>query len=390
MNGAKLTKTSREDLVEWTQAFVRFPSPQTELFETEPRVLNFVRECFVPVAEGLGLECRIDSMGNALVDVEGDPDLPGVLLLGYAMTHPAAAMRDPYEGELVVADGVEYVRGRGVCEQKGSLAAALGALYEMTRDDVRHGNITLAACTAGETGRHDAARAVLENMTHQPRYAVVVIGTSNRVSLGNLGRIDLEVDVIGKAAHSSTPWRGINAINGAVDALIALRHSKLPGDDPDFGPASLTPTSINSGPVATHTVQDRVKLVFDRRLFPGEDEDQVYKDLVTTLNGVAGHQIEVRRGPTMKAAKVSEDSSILGHIHHGASLVSLGARPTFYSRGALDAGLLNNDACEAVMWGPGDMDDWHSNEEMISVDDLEEGAKAYAGFLQSIGLPANL
>jgi len=33
-----------KDIVEWTQAFVRHPSPQTERFEREPQVQSFITE----------------------------------------------------------------------------------------------------------------------------------------------------------------------------------------------------------------------------------------------------------------------------------------------------------------------------------------------------------
>ena len=42
-------------IVEWTQAFVRHPSPQTERFEHEPQVQSFIGERVVPLVQELGL-----------------------------------------------------------------------------------------------------------------------------------------------------------------------------------------------------------------------------------------------------------------------------------------------------------------------------------------------
>src|SRR5262249_25027766 len=59
--------TPTEHIVEWTRAFVRHPSPQTERFEHEPQVQSFIGERVVPLVQELGLPWRRDAMGNLLV-----------------------------------------------------------------------------------------------------------------------------------------------------------------------------------------------------------------------------------------------------------------------------------------------------------------------------------
>jgi acetylornithine deacetylase/succinyl-diaminopimelate desuccinylase-like protein len=62
--------------------------------------------------------------------------------------------------------------------------------------------------------------------------------------------------------------------------------------------------------------------------------------------------------------------------------MNLAAPPTFYSHGALDAGYFCAKGAEATMWGPGDMDQWHSEDERISVDELQCGAQGYFGLIR--------
>jgi acetylornithine deacetylase/succinyl-diaminopimelate desuccinylase-like protein len=62
--------------------------------------------------------------------------------------------------------------------------------------------------------------------------------------------------------------------------------------------------------------------------------------------------------------------------------VQLPSPPTFYSHGALDAGYFCAKGAEATMWGPGEMDQWHSEDERISVDELQAGARAYFGLVR--------
>ncbi|MFO7309871.1 MAG: peptidase dimerization domain-containing protein [Pseudomonadota bacterium] len=124
------------------------------------------------------------------------------------------------------------------------------------RDTPLRGRLTLAITSAGETGRHDAARAVLDAMDHVPDAAIIAIGTSGRLALANKGRIDVDVRVRGRAAHPSTPWAGIDAIAGArqvLDRVLALhvgtRHH------PGLGRATLAATADIGEPWRTETVR---------------------------------------------------------------------------------------------------------------------------------------
>ena len=141
------------------------------------------------------------------------------MLMAYAMTHPANRMKSPFAGEIIESGGTRFIRGRGVSEQKGSLAAALGAVKAAATNLKLNGSLIFTVSTAGETGRHDAAESICAAVGAIPRAAVVVIGTTSRVALANKGRIDIIVTVKGKAAHSSTPWAGVSAIEGARRVL---------------------------------------------------------------------------------------------------------------------------------------------------------------------------
>jgi hypothetical protein len=100
-------------IVEWTRAFVRHPSPQTERFEHEPQVQSFIGERVVPLVQELGLPWRRDAMGNLLIELGPERADKSLMLMAYAMTHPANRMPNPYAGELIDGASGAYVRGRG-------------------------------------------------------------------------------------------------------------------------------------------------------------------------------------------------------------------------------------------------------------------------------------
>lgn len=364
-------KVDEARLVACLQALVRRPSPQTALMEAEPQVTSFIAETVRPMLGGAG---RLDAMGNLVVEAGPAKAQRCVMLLAYAMTHPASNMRDPFAGELVD----DAVRGRGAAEQKGALAAAMAAFSSLEKPQCR---VVLAVSTAGETGQHKAADAILASLDRVPDACIVAIGTGGKVALANKGRVDLHIEVGGRASHSSTPWLGVNAIDGAHAVIERLRRLDLGSDaHPLLGGATLTPTAIRSYPEATHTIQDRVTLTYDRRLLPGQDPDAAVRQVVAAL---ADLKVEVRAGALQYPAELPAGGLFLRCAREGSRRMGLAAPQTFASHGCVDAGLLAKRGCEAAMWGPGEQALWHTDEERLPVRDLAGSAAAYLGFLQA-------
>lgn len=372
---------SQQQLIEWTQSFVRHPSPQTELFESDPQIQSFITEAVVPLVKQLDLDFRRDDMGNLIIEIGPKRDDRSLMLMAYAMTHPANRMKSPFDGELIGSGNERFVRGRGVSEQKGSLAAALAAVKAATKLKL-NGRLTFTVSTAGETGRHDAAESICAAIGAIPRAAVIVIGTTSRVALANKGRIDIIVTVRGKAAHSSTPWAGVNAIEGARLVFDKVLAVPVEGKHSGLGQATLTPTSMRSWPDATHTVQDEVRLVFDRRLLPGDDPQAIFSVIAAAASIGDPWSVETTFGPFMYPAEATTTGPLVSAIIKGCERLKLPAPTTFYSHGALDAGYFCAKGAEATMWGPGEMDQWHSEDERISINDLCSGAQAYYGLIR--------
>lgn len=372
------------EIVALAQELVRFPSPQTERMEAEPAVQAFIGDCVVPLLARRGLTGRRDSMGNLVIEIGPSSADRSLLLMAYAMTHPASAMTDPYGGMLVDSPEGRAIRGRGVSEQKGALAAAITAITYAQKLGTMRGRLIFALSSAGETGRHDAATAILKELGQTPELGVLALGTNNRVSLGNKGRIDIDIVVRGKAAHSSTPWLGVNAIDGAravLDRLEALplgaaAHSQL-------GEATLTSTHVASRPNATHTIQNEVMLTFDRRLLPGQDPEVPFAQITKAVAEIGGPwQIEVRRGAYMYPCEISRDGPLLREIVASRALLGRTRPPEIlYSHGALDAGFLVKHGCDTTMWGPGRMEQFHADAEHLLITELVAGAQDYLALI---------
>lgn len=122
--------TDAAHLVPLLQAFVRFPSQQTDLQESDPEVQAFIRDCAGPRLAALGLDIEYDDMGNLIATAGPSDTGRSLMFVGYAMTHPAARMQNPFAAELIETPRGQAVRGRGVAEQKTALTAALGAIEQ--------------------------------------------------------------------------------------------------------------------------------------------------------------------------------------------------------------------------------------------------------------------
>jgi acetylornithine deacetylase len=364
---------------------VRHPSEQSAAMEADPAVIALIDDVAGPWLERAGIVFSRDPMGNLVVNLQGEQGGPHLMFMGYAMTHPAAAMKAPFSGEIISLGGQRRVRGRGASEQKGALAAGLTALQAFTqRGGPVRGRLSFALSTAGETGRHDTARSVVAQMGAVPDYTVILLGTDGRISIGNKGRIDVALTVRGRSCHSSTPSQGVDAISGArvVMALLdALRVVDRPAPDA-FGPRTLTVTAIESFPKATHTVQDRVEMMVDWRLLPGDDPEAALEEIRHALSDLKPWSVGISPGPMMYPALVNDTDGLVSAIRAAMEMASQPVPDTFFSPAALDAGFFLAEGGQAVMWGPGQMEQFHSDEEAIEIEELALGARGYLALME--------
>jgi len=362
---------------------LRYSSPQTERLEADPQLKKFIADGVAPrLAELTGSAGAIDAMGNLIWRL-GGASAGGFLLMGYAMTFPAASMKQPFSGALV--DGKPFgvagqcALGRGACEQKGALAGMICAAAIVARGRLAlRGPLILAVSLAGETGRHDAAKFIVENDAISARSAIIGLGTSNRICLGNKGRIDVEIIVRGKSAHSSMPEKGVNAVDGFRRVMERLDRLPLGAGHPGLGSATLTVTQVGSGPDISHTIPDVCRAVLDRRLLPGEDPDAAFRDIQDALKEVAGWSIETTRGAFMYPSEVPKDCALAAAAAGASRELTRRDAALFYSPAALDAGFLNRHGIETIMFGPGDLRFAHTDQEAVALQEVREAAKIYA------------
>ena len=374
-------------VLELLNRLLSVPSEQTALMERDPAVTSFISGVVAPLVRAAGLAPVIDRLGNLTAQV-GSGQPPRRFLLTYAMTHAAAGMTDPYPPQ--VLDGGGYgisgpvVRGRGACEQKGPLAAALDALRRLAADgEPRHGTLIFACCTAGETGTHDAARAILGQLPEDIGEAVVAVGTDGDVWAGNKGRIDITVTVRGKASHSSSPGRGLNAIDGAVQVLQRLASLRTEPPDRWLGEPTVTPTSVHTFPDATHTVQDTAVLTIDRRLVGSVSAAEAVEGVSQAIGDLSPFGVEVVAGPFMHPARLAPDHPLVTSFSAVVQRVIQDRPAIVYSSASADAGLLNHAGIPCISYGPGSVRLAHTDDDVVSLRRVAEASQVLASWART-------
>jgi acetylornithine deacetylase/succinyl-diaminopimelate desuccinylase-like protein len=370
----------------------KVPSPQTELYEAEPLLRQFIQSAVAPRIKAMGFsDIRFDAMGNLIAQYGANRTGRSLMLCSNAMNQPQSTMKNAYSGDVI--DGRphglpgEAVMGKGLSEQKAPMAAMLHAMDVAIRSGVPiEGRLVFLCCVSGETGRHDAIRNVIE--AEGVRADMCVLGgNANRISLGNRGRIDVVVTVKGAPSHSSRPHDGCNAITGALEVQRRLMALKLDAEHPQLGRQTLAITRIRSFPESTHTIQDRCEMTIDRRLLPQDDPQDAFEQVraaVMTVDGMKDPasgkpwSVEARLGPFMYPSLVTKDSGIVTAITE-ASLAMTGTAPeTFYQPNAFDQGYFNHVGIECCNYGPGEHRFAHTDLDMASVDRTFDAAKVFA------------
>jgi acetylornithine deacetylase/succinyl-diaminopimelate desuccinylase-like protein len=233
--------------------------------------------------------------------------------------------------------------------------------------------------TAGETGRHDSLAHVLDHDNVNADWCI--IDGPPQIQLGNKGRVDVLVAVKGKQAHSSRPWEGVNAIEGAMQVLHKLQplmpypetraHSEL-------GKVSLTPNAIESFPKATHTIQSECRIMFDRRLLPGDDPAKAIQQMKEAIGRLDPFEIAVEPRDFMYPSEVGKDAEVVQALEQ-AIRTMLGYEPEFgFSTAANDTGLFNFRGIQAINYGARDIRFQHTDHDLVSVNNVFNAAKVFA------------
>jgi len=370
-------------VVELLRELIRIPSvnpdgePGTDL-TGEKHLADFVAaflrdECGAEVED----EEVLPDRPNVLARFPGGASgRPRVLLAPHLDTVGVGGMTiEPFGARLM--DG--KVWGRGASDTKGSLAAMLWALREVRGDATRLGVAPLfAGFMSEESGQH-GSRHFARNHVGEVDFAIAGEPTGLQVVHAHKACWWLEVTVRGRAAHSSKPELGDNAVVRMADLIGKLEAELARGlqtyEDEVLGACT---HSINQcrGGVRANVVPDECRIVVDLRATPELYAAGVPRFLEDCLTHCGHPEASVHILGESPTLKTDPDHPVIRRLR------SLGAGVTT-APWFCDAGWLALAGIPSVAMGPGSIDQAHTVDEWIRVSDLEKGADFFEGFLRS-------
>jgi acetylornithine deacetylase/succinyl-diaminopimelate desuccinylase family protein len=285
--------------------------------------------------------------------------------------------------EPVIREGRLY--GRGACDTKAGLAAMMHAVAWMREESITPPCEVWLAAVVDEEYLFRGVLALCEGL--QADAAIVAEPTELRAIIASKGVLRWNVRTAGKAAHSSKPHLGVNAISHMALVVAALDREAQRlrrNAHPLLGPATLNVGVIRGG-VQVNFVPDRCEIEIDRRLLPGETPETVLAHHETILADLrAQHpQLRVESDPPMLADPALETDAE-AQVAQRARDVLIGMGLNGELSGVpygSDASKLSRHGVPSIIFGPGSIDRAHAAVEYVDCDQVVLAESFYREFL---------
>lgn len=310
----------------------------------------------------------------------GPPGVPGVALSGHTDVVPVDGQvwtTDPFR----LTDLGDRVAGRGTSDMKGFLACVLAMVPDFNARMLKT-PIHLAFSYDEEIGCVGVRPMIAEfgGTLVKPRMVIVGEPTSMSVVDAHKGPVRWQVEITGRATHSSMAQLGVNAITYAGRLLAELERieTRLKTEiDPRFDPpyATLQVTRIEGG-TASNIVPVFVRLGFEVRALPGTDTRRITRELKAFAD--SNCLAEMCKVAPESAIVITEANNVAPFIADKDSDVTAlvlkltGQNETFAVSYATEAGFFQSAGSAAIICGPGDIAQAHTANEWIAKSELDK------------------
>jgi acetylornithine deacetylase/succinyl-diaminopimelate desuccinylase-like protein len=381
-------------LVSTLSNLARVPTAVPVGFDTliepdHPMLVHYVQEVIRPELMKLGAYELIDAgRNNLIVHVGGSSPGPTLLIQNYSVTQHFNTMKDPFSGK--VASAIDYgideraVFGQGVSQNKSHQTTMLAVLKLIRDSGVKlRGNLYWAVNNEGRSTHEcsDAILDTLEQLGTKPDFGVVQLGTGLKISLGNRGRVDVNVHGEGRADHSSRSQDRLSAIDGAAEVVIRLKTLTWPDSHPLLGVRHANVYKIRYEPVAPHTYPSDAYLTVDRRLIPGDDPKVATDEVRKAIGDMSPYKVTVTQGVVMWPALVDESNEFVKRFRR-AGVPAFGQPvETRHMQIAFDAGGPCRRGVPTVMYGTASGKGWPIADDFVLVSHVEQEARVLANFV---------
>ncbi len=304
----------------------------------------------------------------------------GIVLSGHSDVVPVADQNwshDPFQMD--ERDGRLY--GRGACDMKGFIAAAVAMAPELARhvtDRPIHFAFTYDE-ESGCFGAQDLAKSLLANGL-RPNVAIIGEPTDMRVIEGHKGCFEYTTRFEGLEGHGSSPDLGVNAVEYAVRyvaRLLELKHAlkaRVPVNSRFEPPWTTINTGRLAGGSAHNIIAGKAVVDWEMRPVQASDADFVKAD----LKNYCDHHLlpamqSLNPDATIVTEIVAEVEGLEPMLHSEARDIVMeltGANGADVVPFGTEAGIFQSLGMSAVVCGPGSIHQAHKPDEYVTLDQL--------------------
>ena len=339
-------------MVEWTEAFLTPLGFRCETVEITPGRPNLVAR-----AGSLNPSKRV------LIEVHSD-------------TVAVDNMKvEPFVG--LEKDGRIY--GRGACDDKGPMAAALAAFTPELIKLYEENDVELIFALAAGEEKANLGAIELAEWGLAADYAIILEPTDLAPVIAHKGTLWFEIEILGRSGHGSDPAKGVNAITGMVEAIQRIRTMEAEVDSNLSDPYVGQPTynfGVIKGGSATNIIADRCVLQVDRRTLPCEEHNEILGRIQKLLDEVVSEGFATGSAINLLISRSAfftpPESHLIQQLEQAITEVD-GPRESKGTGWFSDAGPLMGNCGEVVVFGPGSIQQAHTENEFIEIGELLKG-----------------
>lgn len=383
----------KQELIDLTRKLIQIPSVYRPASEegNEEKVAKFVMNYL----EQLGLEVHYEEVvpGRPNIIAIFDSGLPGKTLLFEGHTDVVTEgdldkwTFDPFGAE--IKDGRIY--GRGSCDTKGNLAAAISAVRAIKNSGEPFKGKILLCIPCDEEGLMIGIKDFIKNgWAKGVDGAIICEPEENQLCITQKGAIRAVIKTYGKMAHGAMPLTGINPNTRMAKIIVELdrleeREKERLGENPMLGYPSITPTILQApvkGEPQINVVPDTCMTTLDIRTVPGQN----HKELIAEMEGILSElgQRDANFKATLEIIEerpwTETDKNDLVVQAVADAYSSLTGKEPIYNGvpGATDGTFLHLEGIPVIVTGAGDRHIPHHADEYVDIDELVETTEMYA------------
>ena len=342
----------------------------------------------------LGVVGRVDwGRGGVPGDGDGGRGPRTLVLNGHVDVVPPGDEARWYSPpfEMVERDG--RVHGRGVLDMKGPLVAGLAGVMAVLEAGARlRGSLLFQSVVGEEDGGLGTLASVLRG--HVGDGAVVLEPTGLRVATAQAGALNFRLAVPGRAAHGAVRHEGVSALENFMrvyeDLMDFERERNAAADDPRLAafaaPYPICVGTVRGGEWAS-SVPEAVRA--EGRFGVGVREAvgaarEAFEARVAALCArdafLRDHPVRVEWwGGQFAPCETSARAAIVGAVRGAARDLGLGGGGVVgVPYGSDLRHLVNAGGTPGVLFGPGEVQGAHRENESIAIGELVDAARAVA------------